>query len=85
MKTLQERLTFLHHEFKSAAEVGGSDFSGLRAFRSEHPDVPLSVIYRGQHTYRTDDIHIVPWQQFVERSVTMFAASIPLDAPVNPA
>ncbi len=33
----------------------------------------------------TDDIHVVPWQQFVERSVTMdFAASIPLDAPVNP-
>lgn len=58
------------YEFKSAAEVGGSDFSGLRAFRSEHPDVPLSVVYRGQQAYRTDDIHVLPWRQFVERAVT---------------
>lgn len=54
------------YEFKSAPEVGGDDFSGLRAFRGEHPDVPLSVVYRGQRAYRTDDIHVIPWQQFVE-------------------
>ena len=54
------------YEFKSAPEVGGDDFSGLRAFRGEHPDVPLSVVYRGQCAYRTDDIHVIPWQKFVE-------------------
>jgi len=54
------------YEFKSAPEVGGDDFSGLRAFRGEHPDVPLSVVYRGQCAYSTDDIHVIPWQKFVE-------------------
>lgn len=55
------------YEFKSAPEVGGDDFSGLRAFRSAHPEVPLSVVYRGPRAYRTDDIQVIPWQQFVER------------------
>lgn len=54
------------YEFKSAPEVGGDDFSGLRAFRGEHPEVPLSVVYRGPRPYCTDDIQVIPWRQFVE-------------------
>ena len=54
------------YEFKSAPEVGGDDFSGMRAFRGEHPDVPLTVVYRGSRAYRTDGIQVIPWQQFVE-------------------
>lgn len=54
-------------EFKSAREVGGNDFSGLRSFRSDYPDVPLSVVYRGQHAYKTDDIHVLPYMEFLQQ------------------
>lgn len=52
-------------EFKSAMEVGGDDFSGLRAFRTDNPEVPLTVVYRGLHPYETDGIRVIPWQQFL--------------------
>jgi len=52
-------------EFKSASEVGGDDFSGLRAFRSDNPSVPLTVVYRGLQPYQTDGIRVIPWQQFL--------------------
>jgi predicted AAA+ superfamily ATPase len=53
-------------EFKSAQETGGSDFSGLRAFRADNPDVPLTVVYNGTHPYSTDGIRVIPWQRFLE-------------------
>lgn len=54
------------YEFKSASETGGTDFSGLRSFRTENPGVPLTVVYRGTQPYSTDGIRIIPWQQFLE-------------------
>jgi predicted AAA+ superfamily ATPase len=54
-------------EFKSAVEVGGADFSGLRAFRSVHPGVPLVLVYRGNHAYTTDNIQVIPWGRFLLR------------------
>jgi predicted AAA+ superfamily ATPase len=53
-------------EFKSAREVGGNDFSGLRSFRSDYPDVPLTVIYRGQHAYQADGIQVLPYMDFLQ-------------------
>lgn len=52
-------------EFKSANEVGGDDFSGLRAFRNDNPGIPLTVVYRGPHPYETDGIRVIPWQLFL--------------------
>ena len=61
-------------EFKSAQEVSGTDFSGLRSFRSDNPDVPLFVVYRGPHPYTTDGIRVIPWQQFLEELTTVWVA-----------
>lgn len=58
-------------EFKSAPEVGGDDFSGLRAFRSDNPDTRLTVVYRGLHPYETDGIRVITWQQFLEKYCTV--------------
>jgi uncharacterized protein len=58
-------------EFKSAVEVGGDDFSGLRAFRRDNPETPLTVVYRGQQPYQTDGIHVIPWQQFLAEFCTL--------------
>ncbi|MBK5274790.1 MAG: ATP-binding protein [Desulfuromonadales bacterium] len=52
-------------EFKSTHEVGGDDFSGLRAFRNDNPNVPLTVVYRGLHPYETNGIRVIPWQLFL--------------------
>jgi predicted AAA+ superfamily ATPase len=58
-------------EFKSAVEVGGDDFSGLRAFRRDNPETPLTVVYRGQQPYQTDGIRVIPWQQFLAEFCTL--------------
>jgi predicted AAA+ superfamily ATPase len=52
-------------EFKSTQEVGGDDFSGLRAFRHDNATTPLTVVYRGLHPYETDGIRVIPWQLFL--------------------
>ncbi|HIJ81973.1 MAG TPA: ATP-binding protein [Desulfuromonadales bacterium] len=52
-------------EFKSSVEVGGDDFSGLRAFRTDNPGTSLNLVYRGLHPYETDGIKVVPWQHFL--------------------
>lgn len=52
-------------EFKSTSEVGGSDFSGLRAFGAEYPTVPQTVVYRGTQPYRTGTVRVIPWRQFL--------------------
>lgn len=57
-------------EFKSTPEVGGDDFSGLRAFRKDNLDTPLAVVYRGSHPYETDGIRVIPWQQFLANYCT---------------
>jgi len=54
------------YEFKSSVEVGGGDFSGLRAFGAEHPDLPLTVVYRGAHPYRSGAVRVIPWRQYLE-------------------
>lgn len=54
------------YEIKSATEVSGNDFSGLRAFRNDNPAVPLAVVYRGTQAYRTDDIRVIPWRTFLD-------------------
>ena len=57
--------------FKSTLEVGGDDFSGLRAFRSDNPETPLTIVYHGQHPYETDGIRVIPWQQFLTELCTL--------------
>lgn len=58
-------------EFKPAREVGGNDFSGLRSFRSDYPDVPLTVVYRGQHAYQTDGIQVLPSIEFLQHIASL--------------
>lgn len=53
-------------EFKSTKEVGGDDFSGLRAFRSDNQDTPLTLVYCGLNPYETDGIRVIPWEMFLE-------------------
>ena len=53
-------------KIKSAGMVSGADLSGLRAFRSDNPAVPLAVVYRGAEPYRIDDIRVIPWELFLE-------------------
>ncbi|MEI6153420.1 MAG: DUF4143 domain-containing protein, partial [Deltaproteobacteria bacterium] len=55
-------------EIKSATEVSGNDFSGLRAFRNDNPDVPLTVVYKGTQAYRTDGIRVIPWMMFLDET-----------------
>ena len=55
-------------EIKSAAEVSGNDFSGLRAFRNDNPAVPPAVVYRGTQAYRTDGIRVIPWKMFLDEA-----------------
>ena len=54
------------YEIKSAAEVSGNDLSGVRAFRSDNPSVPVAVVYRGSQPYRTDGIRVIPWEHFLD-------------------
>ncbi len=54
------------YEIKSAAEVSGNDLSGVRAFRSDNPAVPVAVVYRGAQPYRTDGIRVIPWELFLD-------------------
>lgn len=55
-------------EIKSATEVSGNDFSGLRAFRNDNPGVPPAVVYRGTQAYRTDGIRVIPWKMFLDEA-----------------
>ncbi|MFA6412325.1 MAG: DUF4143 domain-containing protein [Syntrophales bacterium] len=55
-------------EIKSATEVSGNDFSGLRAFRNDNPAVPPVVVYRGTQAYRKDDIRVIPWKTFLDEA-----------------
>ncbi len=58
-------------KFKSTREVGGNIFSGLRSFRSDYPDVPLTVVYRGQHAYQTDGIKVLPYMNFLQHILSL--------------
>ncbi len=62
-------------EIKSATEVSGNDFSGLRAFRNDNPAVLLTVVYRGIQAYRTDGIRIIPWKMFLDEIMQEITAS----------
>lgn len=53
-------------EIKSNTRITGSHLSGLRAFRDEHPDVPLYVIARVGQPYRIDNVHIMPWTDYLD-------------------
>ena len=62
-------------EIKSATEVSGNDFSGLRAFRNDNPAVPPAVVYRGTQAYRTDGIRVIPWKTFLDEARQEIASS----------
>jgi predicted AAA+ superfamily ATPase len=65
-------------EIKSAPEVSGNDFSGLRSFRNDNTDVPLMVVYRGSQPYRTSDgIRVIPWKLFIDEHINALASSVP--------
>jgi predicted AAA+ superfamily ATPase len=64
-------------EIKSATEVSGNDFSGLRAFRNDNPAVPPTVVYRGTQAYRTDGIRVIPWKTFLDETQQEIASSRP--------
>lgn len=53
-------------EIKYSTRITGSHLSGLRAFRDEHPDVPLHVIARVDQPYRIDNVHIMPWINYLD-------------------
>lgn len=72
------------YEFKSAVEVGGADFSGLRAFRSAHPEVPVTVVYRGGHAYTTDDIQVIPWHRFLSNLEGMAGQAVSRATAISP-
>ncbi|OVE76826.1 hypothetical protein BVX98_04610 [bacterium F11] len=52
-------------EIKSTVRVTGSHLSGLRSFKSEHPDVPCHVIAQVPHPYELEDISILPWKTYL--------------------
>jgi predicted AAA+ superfamily ATPase len=59
-------------EIKSHAHITGAHLSGLRSFRSEHPNVPLHVIALVDHAYRIEEIMVVPWKMYLEDLVAQF-------------
>lgn len=52
-------------EMKSSAVIGGSDLSGLRAFGSDHPGIPLFAVCTAEHPHRRDGVEVLPWQEFL--------------------
>ena len=50
-------------EVKSGDTPDSTDFSGLRAFSSEYPDVPQFCLCRTPRAYRVGDVTVVPWQE----------------------
>jgi uncharacterized protein len=53
-------------EIKSTSHVSGSHLSGLRAFREDHPDVPLHVIAQVDHPFRLDEVLLMPWKTYLQ-------------------
>ena len=57
---------FAAFEIKSTSHVSGSHLSGLRAFREDHPDVPLHVIAQADHPFRLDEVLVLPWKTYLQ-------------------
>jgi len=53
-------------EIKSSARIVGARLSGLRSFRKEHPQVPLGVISQAEHSYRIEEVQVLPWKTYLE-------------------
>jgi predicted AAA+ superfamily ATPase len=52
-------------EFKSRSQVGGSDLSGLRSFREDHPDVPCVIVCTAPEAFRLEPVEILPWRAYL--------------------
>jgi predicted AAA+ superfamily ATPase len=59
-------------EIKSQSRIAGAHLSGLRSFRSEHPDVPLHVVAMVENAYRIEDIRVVPWKTYLQELLVQF-------------
>jgi len=54
-------------EIKSSSNIATAHLSGLRAFRQEHPNVPLFLVSTAPNAYTLDGVLILPWRQFLEK------------------
>jgi predicted AAA+ superfamily ATPase len=53
-------------EIKASRRIAGADLSGLRAFRDDHPEVPLAVICNAPEPFTLDGVRVLPWKAYLE-------------------
>lgn len=54
-------------EIKAKKKIGGSDFSGLRSFMGDHPEVNCYIVCEADEPYREGQIEILPWENYLDR------------------
>jgi predicted AAA+ superfamily ATPase len=54
------------YEIKSVKRISGADLSGLRAFREEHPRVPLAIICDTAEPYDLAGVRVLPWNIYLQ-------------------
>lgn len=54
-------------EIKAKREIGGADFSGLRSFRDDYPNVPCSVICEAEEPFQEGKVEILPWEKYLKQ------------------
>jgi uncharacterized protein len=52
-------------EIKCSKTISGSHLSGLRSFRSDHPDVPCFLISRVDESFQLGHVKIISWQYYL--------------------
>jgi predicted AAA+ superfamily ATPase len=56
-------------EVKNAAVLHPGDFTGLKAFREDYPEVEAVLLYRGTERFRRDGVMVVPVEEFLRELV----------------
>lgn len=54
-------------EIKAKRDVGGNDFSGLRAFSSDNPSVPCFLVCETEEPFHQKNVEVLPWRAFLSR------------------
>ncbi len=52
-------------EIKAGSRIGGSQLSGLRAFREEHLEVPCYIVCRAPRAFTVDAVKVLPWEEYL--------------------
>jgi hypothetical protein len=56
------------YEIKWSKTITTAQLTGLKSFQQDYPDVPCYVVCNADEPYRLENILVMNWKQFLEKS-----------------